>query len=225
MEAFFEHKKLIIKNEAEFYKKIINTANASIHIMKIDENGNTLPVWMNKRYSEILGYSFEDRQKIGFDYKKDELYHPDDIELIHQGIKDVFNDRENIPALMFRAKTAKGDWKWVLTSASIITFGKEEFLLSLIVDVSKNLEEYSILIERYSKEIISLKNQIKLSSLTEVEKEIIKELAKGKTTKHIAELRNRSFETINNHRRNIFKKLQIHKISELACFATESGLV
>ena len=60
--------------------------------------------------------------------------------------------------------------------------------------------------------------------LTTTEKTVIQQLALSKSTKEIANELNRSYETINNHKRNIFKKLDIHKLSELITFALENGL-
>ena len=225
MKVHLENNVLIIEDETEFYKEIINSVNGSIHLMKIDENGSTLPVWMNSQYSRITGYSFEDRQKIGFNYKDDELYHPDDIGIIRDGIKKILKDRTEGYAGMFRIKSKEGRWKWVLSSARVLTInGDPGFLLNLMVDVTEDMTKFHILTERYTKEIKQLKNEIIINKLTKTEKEIIKELVSGKSTKQIAEQRSRSYETINNHKRNIFKKLGINKISELVTFAIESGL-
>lgn len=224
MSISFKDNKLIIQDEAEFYKKIIDSVGASIHLMKVNKEGNTLPVWMNKQYSKILGYSFEDRQKIGIDYKNDQLYHPDDIEIIRNAIKSAFKGKKKNITGMFRAKTTQGDWKWILSSARVIELNGEEFLLSVMVDISENMADYNILVERYSKEIAALKNQLLIQKLTKTEKRIIRELVSGKTTKQIAEFKARSYETINNHKRNIFQKLGFCKISELVCFAVENGL-
>lgn len=54
-----------------------------------------------------------------------------------------------------------------------------------------------------------------LDVLTQREKEIVNYIASGMSSKQIAEEISRSYDTINNHKRNIFKKLEIHKISEL----------
>lgn len=224
MSTYLENNKLIIENEAEFFKRLINSIGASVHIMKVNEEGNTLPVWMNEQYSKIFGYSFTERQKIGIDYKEGQLYHPEDIDIIKAGIKQAFEEREKNYAALFRAKTFQGNWKWVLSSIKALTFDKEDYLLCVIIDVTDNIEDSALLIERYSKELAALRNQLQIKELTKTEKQIIKELASGKTTKEIAELRNRSYETINNHKRNIFRKLEISKTSELVCFAVENGL-
>ena len=135
MNAYLENNKLIIEDEKEFFREIINSVGASIHIMKVSEDGNTLPIWMNKQYSKILGYSFDDRQEIGIDYEKDSLYHPDDIDIVHNGIKELISGKAKVYAGMFRVKSKEGHWKWILSSARALTInGDTSFLLSVMVD-------------------------------------------------------------------------------------------
>ena len=50
--------------------------------------------------------------------------------------------------------------------------------------------------------------------LTATEKNILKEIASGKTTKEIAAEKNLSFHTINSHRKNIFRKLGVNNVHE-----------
>lgn len=61
--------------------------------------------------------------------------------------------------------------------------------------------------------------------LTNTEKEILKEIALGKTTKEIAFERNLSFHTINSHRKNIFRKLEVNNVHEAIKYAVRAGLV
>ncbi len=225
MEAHLEKGRLIIDNENDFLREIINSVAASIHIVKLNEDGNTLPIWMNEQYSKILGYSFDDRQKIGIDYEKDTLYHPEDIDIVRNGIKELIEGKADIYAGMFRVKCKDGNWKWILSSARLFPINRESnYLLSVLIDLSEKMPEYNFLVEKYTKEIASLKNELVLKNLTKTEKEIITLLTRGLTTREIARQRIRSYETINNHKRNIFKKLRINKISELVSFAIESGL-
>lgn len=60
--------------------------------------------------------------------------------------------------------------------------------------------------------------------LTKTEKEIVRLLANSMTTMEIAEYKHRSYETINNHKRNIYQKLNINKLSDLITLAIENGL-
>jgi len=61
--------------------------------------------------------------------------------------------------------------------------------------------------------------------LTATEKEILKEIAMGKTTREIATLRFVSVHTIMTHRKNIFRKLEVNNVHEATKFAMRSGLV
>lgn len=61
--------------------------------------------------------------------------------------------------------------------------------------------------------------------LTQTEKNILKEIASGKTTKEIAAARNLSFHTINSHRKNIFRKLGVNNVHEATKYAMRAGIV
>ncbi|MDR2385053.1 MAG: response regulator transcription factor [Tannerella sp.] len=61
--------------------------------------------------------------------------------------------------------------------------------------------------------------------LTAAEKAILREIALGKMTKEIAYEKNLSFHTVNTHRRNIFRKLEINNLHEATKYAFRSGLI
>lgn len=61
--------------------------------------------------------------------------------------------------------------------------------------------------------------------LTASEKAILKEIAMGKTTKEIAAEKNLSFHTINSHRKNIFRKLEVNNVHEATKYAMRAGIV
>lgn len=63
-----------------------------------------------------------------------------------------------------------------------------------------------------------------LKKLTKTEKEITRLLANGLSTNEIAQYKSRSYETINNHKRNIYQKLNINKLSDLVALAVEHNL-
>lgn len=60
--------------------------------------------------------------------------------------------------------------------------------------------------------------------LSKREKEIIGLIKEGKTSKNIADILNLSHYTVETHRKNIFKKLQLKSVSELVAFAYENGM-
>ncbi len=61
--------------------------------------------------------------------------------------------------------------------------------------------------------------------LTMTEREILKEIALGKTTKEIASVRNLSFHTIITHRKNIFRKLDVNNVHEATKYAMRAGII
>lgn len=61
--------------------------------------------------------------------------------------------------------------------------------------------------------------------LTKTEKIILSEIAQGKTTKEIAWERNISFHTVNSHRKNIFRKIEVNNVQEAIRYAVRAGLL
>ena len=61
--------------------------------------------------------------------------------------------------------------------------------------------------------------------LTETEIEILRGVAQGKTTKEIAYERFSSVHTVNTHKKNIFRKLQVNTAHEAVKYAFRAGLV
>jgi DNA-binding NarL/FixJ family response regulator len=61
--------------------------------------------------------------------------------------------------------------------------------------------------------------------LTQTEREVLKSIAQGKTTKEIAAERFSSIHTINSHRKNIFRKLNVNCAHDAMKYALRAGLV
>lgn len=60
--------------------------------------------------------------------------------------------------------------------------------------------------------------------LTASEKMILHEIALGKTTKEIAYEKNLSFHTVNSHRKNLFRKLEVNSLHEAIRYAIRAGI-
>lgn len=61
--------------------------------------------------------------------------------------------------------------------------------------------------------------------LTSTERDVLKAIALGKTTKEIAAERFSSIHTITTHRKNIFRKLEINNIHEATRYALRAGII
>jgi len=58
-----------------------------------------------------------------------------------------------------------------------------------------------------------------LKKLTPREKEVLKIIGLGKTTKQVADQLGLSVSTVGNHRKHICRKLSLHSTAELVAFA------
>ena len=87
---------------------------------------------------------------------------------------------------------------------------------------------------RYFSNIVSkslLENAYKHQSegtnakLTATEKEILKDVASGRTTREISENRHVSVHTVVSHRKNIFRKIGVNNVHEATKYAVKAGLI
>ena len=63
------------------------------------------------------------------------------------------------------------------------------------------------------------------SQLTVREREVVKLIAEGKKNRDIAEYLSVSLKTVEKHRSNLMKKLDLHSVSAVTTYAIENGLV
>jgi DNA-binding NarL/FixJ family response regulator len=64
-----------------------------------------------------------------------------------------------------------------------------------------------------------------VDSLTEREREILKLVAESNSTKDIAQKLNISVKTVDNHRTNLMRKLNLHDVASLTRYSLEIGLI
>ena len=67
--------------------------------------------------------------------------------------------------------------------------------------------------------------EVERVKLTKTEMEVLRDIALGLTTKEIAEKRFSSFHTVNTHRKNIFRKLNVNNVHEATKYALRAGMV
>ncbi len=81
------------------------------------------------------------------------------------------------------------------------------------------------LIERYLEGQKPLRSELSSDIITRRERQILKLIAEGHKNKDIADYLCISVKTVEKHRANLMKKLDLHSASALTAFAMEKGLI
>ncbi|MFA5906119.1 MAG: response regulator transcription factor, partial [Desulfobacula sp.] len=71
----------------------------------------------------------------------------------------------------------------------------------------------------------TLKEETTWDTLTQREKEVLKLVGEGHTSKEVAEFLCISPKTVERHRANMMGKLGLHNVSELTTYAIDKGLI
>lgn len=150
----------------------------------------------------------------------------------YDGIDDLKTIRQNYPQMSILILTNainKSEFT-VLTKLGIKniiykTADKDE-IFSAIESTLKSKKFYSDEILDMILELSENKyNKEDSKHLTASEIEIVKLIADGLTTKEIAARKNISYHTVNTHRKNIFKKVEVTNASELIIHAIKAGWI
>lgn len=80
-------------------------------------------------------------------------------------------------------------------------------------------------LEGYMEGRKTLKTETSWETLTQREKEILKLVGEGYSSKKIAEILSISSKTVDKHRSNIMNKLNLHSAAALSAYAVEKGIV
>lgn len=136
--------------------------------------------------------------------------------------------------LLFSDELSTGFLRQVLFSSMAFSVvmkdnSKEEILTALQCAARKERficnHVSNLLLSGSAQQAMSSANSQENPLLTTTEKNILKEIASGKTTKEIAAEKNLSFHTINSHRKNIFRKLGVNNVHEATKYAMRAGIV
>ena len=106
----------------------------------------------------------------------------------------------------------------------VMKLNKKEVIVDALKAISAG-EVYLCEIAKSIKEAGIPKAKKPNDTLTTTEKMVLREIALGKMTKEIAIEKNLSFHTVNTHRRNIFRKLEVNSAHEATKYALQAGLI
>lgn len=162
--------------------------------------------------------------------------YPDSVVLLDYTLFDI-NDAEELLILCQRFATAR----WVLFSedlsqdfvrrvvaswSQISILLKESPLNEISQAINYAIKRQRYICQRMAEQLLAPAAVPEENvRLTATEREILKDIAMGMTTREIAEKRFSSFHTVNTHRKNIFRKINVNNVHEATRYALRAGLV
>lgn len=209
------------KEQIQFYKSFFASMECVLFIYDVASN-NLL--WINDYHKKVIGEKLSLGEIQPETIKK--YFHQDDIELYDE-VKSYFEKKKRGSYSCFhKIVSSDGESKWVYTNLKIFrktSDNKTIELLGFSVDFSNDLNNNKHT-NKVLKEKLKKANVKVIDIISKRELEVIKFFANGYKTKEIAEELDISFHTVNNHRKNILKKLDLRNIAAMVNFAVENGL-
>jgi len=186
--------------------------------------------YMNRRGCDILMHSLDELQTMGPDYFQ-RFFVREESEAIVSGYVSLQQQQDPSRVFSFTHRVkpnGASTYNWYFGTAKLLyTPGEENShkILLMVNDVN-SLGAIAQKINNMLEESDWVKKNFKrFSLLTKKEKDIITLLASGLSTKQIAETLCISRLTVNTHRRNITKKLELKSFALLYRFAVAFGLI
>ncbi len=209
-----------LKKQVLFYDKIFSSLNAIVLVFDLNK---FRVIWANDQYKKVLGYRKKSKSR-----PEDvlELYHPEDKDLLFQMKKFFLTNRKSTFTAFYKFRNSVGKYLWLFTSARVFRYSEKEEVfevLAISIDFTQQLT-YHKNIKLLTQEKLQEVNKKYIEKITDREQQIVKYFANGFKTREIAEILGISFHTVNNHRKNILRKLELKNLAALVNFAVDNGL-
>lgn len=204
--------------------KINPLPNQFVCVISVIENK---VIFISKSVEKIIGYKPKELNvELLFS-----IVHPDDQDIVFKAIKAAyefgqsgnFGSNHNLMQFNYRLKHKNGSYKHIMSSGEIIKTDKTNKMVyqktccTDITDIKGN-NVINIKIYLNDKLVFSLSNDViteRKSRLTKSELRITAFLIEGLSSKQIAEKLAISRHTVDTHRRNILKKLELDSTKAL----------
>lgn len=211
---------LQLKKQLLFYDKLLEEVNSVIMIFDLHRFG---VVWANDHFYKLLGIRRNKKTSVDRVF---ELYHPEDRDFLLQMKKFFETNRKASFSALYRFKNRKHEYVWFFTIANVFRYIPEQEIFEVVavsMDFDKQINYHKNL-KFFSQEQLQNLNRKHICKITSREQQVVKYFANGFKTREIAELLGLSFHTVNNHRKNILRKLELKNLAALVNFAVENGL-
>ncbi|MFW5981034.1 MAG: sensor domain-containing diguanylate cyclase [bacterium] len=125
--------------KSDIYKKALDGAGFGLWNWDV----KTGKIECNQNWNEIVGFNGDELISDISDWER--RIHPDDSTLVDKILKEHFEDRSSQFSIIYRIKTARGNWKWINTLGQIVKRDDENKALRVVgihqdIDRRKTLE-------------------------------------------------------------------------------------
>ncbi len=212
--------KLFLNDNSEFIS-ISNQLNFYIHI---NNRSDLSWSWANNSSKSKLSLMLEEKIKYNKIIKN--IYNISDEKVLENYMPKLksynfINDDKNVFSYLQRILILN-KWQWLLTNKIILD---ENNFLNYTFNLNELGTAGNFLNNKLENTFSDINAWQKFQSLTKREKEILKLLANGNSTKEISEIYYVSENTVKKHRENINRKIDCNKIHDLIRFADAFQLI
>lgn len=152
------------------------------------------------------------------------------------GMDAIREIKKRLPEIKIIALTVHKTEEYILATLQVGANGyvlKDATHAELMIAIRSVLSGKTFLSPGVSEKVIDgylegrrdLKTQSSWDTLSPREREVLKLIAEGKKNREIAEFLYLSLKTVEKHRSNLMKKLDLHNAAALTAFAIEKGIV
>ncbi len=187
-------------------------------------------VYMCSKGLKLLNITLKELQEMGTEYYP-KFFNPEHFEDYLPKMATLLkNNRANEAFSYFQQVKlyGKNDWTWHITSTGIFMWddnGQPLLTLTTAIPI-ESMKEVEPKAERLLKENLFLKKNLKAFSLLSIrERSILAQVALGKSSPEIADALYIAVDTVQTHRRNIKKKLNISTTLEFLEYARAFDLI
>jgi LuxR family transcriptional regulator len=193
----------------------------SVMIQDLQTPTNT---YMNKKGCEILRHSSEELEGLGPEYFE-RFFPKEETEKLSVALQQFITNNDHSASYSFFQRVRpnkKVPYQWYFTTSQFYPSAKEEescklMHVAIAVDATSQAARMMNYICEQDEFVKKHYDQFRL--LSKREKEVIKLIVDGSSSFQISEMLFISMHTVNNHRKNICRKLEVKSLSELIRFA------
>lgn len=210
------------KQDLKFLNDVIGKVSTMIYIVDLK---TMKTIWTNYSHVKFVGYKESEVKKDPFKFFMQNT-NREDKRAIQDTIEEFKDSKGKDFDFMTRQKHKNGKWLWVYSNISPYKKnpnGTPSQLVCSSYNLTGQLSGENNL-EKLLTEKLRYINQLRLDSLTEREKQVVKLIANGYTNKEISKELKITNQTTETHRKNIMKKLRIKNLALLVVFAVENNL-